>query len=374
MGTDINIALQGTGLSVQIEIDGVIVAQIGCGDQKININDGEQCDDGNSINNDGCSNICTIEKGWKCDNVTNLNDSSFIYSECTKLTEEDLEIAHPMGFTSSMDTIMFVFIGIGILVLLAPICRKMYKQRRERERAGKISRRKERVKGAAYLAPPNLKDKQQQAAFGAKGVLLDLESTMENISRPNMAPTRSSSSSSLEKRPRRKKTSPQKLKRDLVMLKTEKDDLLHQAKVAEAEDVGTILLQIRNNAAKIKEAEQLFSATMQENLVILKSERDELLHQAKTVDDEHVMNIILQVRKKNAEIKEAERLLLSSPVKPSMTSNPMLSTKLDRLYKEKKSLLERAACIEDEDMPSVMGAIKAKEKEIRKLEMAMHHN
>lgn len=87
------------------------------------------------------------------------------------------------------------------------------------------------------------------------------------------------------------------------------------------------------------------------------------------------MDIVLQIRRKNAEIKEAECLLLSSPVKPSMTSNPMLSAKLDRVKREKKELHEIAARNEEgEDLESVVRAIKAKDEEIRKLKMVMQHN
>ena len=31
-----------------------------------------QCDDGNNINGDGCSSLCTIESGWKCEGGTKL--------------------------------------------------------------------------------------------------------------------------------------------------------------------------------------------------------------------------------------------------------------------------------------------------------------
>lgn len=36
-----------------------------CGNSVIDI--GEQCDDGNSIGSDGCSNMCMIESGWRCE-------------------------------------------------------------------------------------------------------------------------------------------------------------------------------------------------------------------------------------------------------------------------------------------------------------------
>jgi len=46
----------------------------------------EQCDDGNNVSGDGCSNNCTIEAGWTCVNVLKnltLEIPAFI-SVCTK--------------------------------------------------------------------------------------------------------------------------------------------------------------------------------------------------------------------------------------------------------------------------------------------------
>ena len=37
-----------------------------CGDGYISETEGEQCDDGNVENNDGCSVQCTIEEGFSC--------------------------------------------------------------------------------------------------------------------------------------------------------------------------------------------------------------------------------------------------------------------------------------------------------------------
>ncbi len=36
-----------------------------CGDGRVN--EGEQCDDGNNIDSDGCSGLCELEAGWSCD-------------------------------------------------------------------------------------------------------------------------------------------------------------------------------------------------------------------------------------------------------------------------------------------------------------------
>jgi len=35
----------------------------------------EACDDGNTFNQDGCSNLCTIESGWTCVNTYNPDSS-----------------------------------------------------------------------------------------------------------------------------------------------------------------------------------------------------------------------------------------------------------------------------------------------------------
>lgn len=37
-----------------------------------NLDTGEECDDGNNKNGDGCSDYCTIEYGWECPNVGDL--------------------------------------------------------------------------------------------------------------------------------------------------------------------------------------------------------------------------------------------------------------------------------------------------------------
>lgn len=36
-----------------------------CGDGNVMTND-EECDDKNVANGDGCSNLCKVETGWKC--------------------------------------------------------------------------------------------------------------------------------------------------------------------------------------------------------------------------------------------------------------------------------------------------------------------
>ena len=38
-----------------------------CGDSFLEI--GEECDDGNSVSGDGCSNICYVETGYQCTGV-----------------------------------------------------------------------------------------------------------------------------------------------------------------------------------------------------------------------------------------------------------------------------------------------------------------
>jgi large repetitive protein len=37
-----------------------------CGDGYLNTNLGEECDDGNNSELDGCSSTCKIEEGWSC--------------------------------------------------------------------------------------------------------------------------------------------------------------------------------------------------------------------------------------------------------------------------------------------------------------------
>ncbi|KAL4495669.1 hypothetical protein ABPG72_014138 [Tetrahymena utriculariae] len=53
--------------------------QAKCGDG-ILTQDTEQCDDGNNLNNDGCSSTCQIEPGWQCCIANNPNPSNWICS------------------------------------------------------------------------------------------------------------------------------------------------------------------------------------------------------------------------------------------------------------------------------------------------------
>lgn len=41
---------------------------------------GEDCDDGNKLNGDGCSNLCKVESGWDC----RIYDWSIKRSFCSK--------------------------------------------------------------------------------------------------------------------------------------------------------------------------------------------------------------------------------------------------------------------------------------------------
>ena len=41
------------------------ISDVPCGNGQLD--DGEDCDDGNTLDGDGCSSICTVEEGWECD-------------------------------------------------------------------------------------------------------------------------------------------------------------------------------------------------------------------------------------------------------------------------------------------------------------------
>lgn len=41
--------------------------KIKCGDGTLDSSLGEECDDYNTLDNDGCSANCTVEEGWTCD-------------------------------------------------------------------------------------------------------------------------------------------------------------------------------------------------------------------------------------------------------------------------------------------------------------------
>ena len=38
-----------------------------CGNGKYEIEKGEECDDGNVLDDDGCNSECKIEEGWNCE-------------------------------------------------------------------------------------------------------------------------------------------------------------------------------------------------------------------------------------------------------------------------------------------------------------------
>jgi fibro-slime domain-containing protein len=62
------------------------VAIARCGDGKVDYLRGETCDDGNIIGLDGCSASCTIELGWSCDN-TGQSQVPPVASKCTNTTK-----------------------------------------------------------------------------------------------------------------------------------------------------------------------------------------------------------------------------------------------------------------------------------------------
>ena len=42
------------------------VSRIGCGDGVVSTSIGEECDDGNHEDGDGCTATCTVEQGYSC--------------------------------------------------------------------------------------------------------------------------------------------------------------------------------------------------------------------------------------------------------------------------------------------------------------------
>ena len=51
-----------------------------CGDGSLQSSNGEQCDDGNLSNGDGCSSSCLIETGWACTSSSVSNKC--MHKEC----------------------------------------------------------------------------------------------------------------------------------------------------------------------------------------------------------------------------------------------------------------------------------------------------
>src|SRR5690625_7808482 len=53
--------------------EGELCVALVCGDGILS--DGEECDDGNTTNGDGCSSTCEIEEGWECPEAGEACDS-----------------------------------------------------------------------------------------------------------------------------------------------------------------------------------------------------------------------------------------------------------------------------------------------------------
>jgi cysteine-rich repeat protein len=46
--------------------------------------EGEECDDGNNVEDDGCAALCRINEGWKCDRASDL-DPDKCFSTCGRI-------------------------------------------------------------------------------------------------------------------------------------------------------------------------------------------------------------------------------------------------------------------------------------------------
>ena len=53
-----------------------------CGNAYVELSCAENCDDGNTADGDGCSNICQIEGGWTCTNPTETARGNSLHSVC----------------------------------------------------------------------------------------------------------------------------------------------------------------------------------------------------------------------------------------------------------------------------------------------------
>ena len=53
---------------LRVDLDTHLRCYLACGDGKIDTNakNSEQCDDGNTVNGDGCTSLCDVETGWRC--------------------------------------------------------------------------------------------------------------------------------------------------------------------------------------------------------------------------------------------------------------------------------------------------------------------
>jgi cysteine-rich repeat protein len=69
----------------------VVVAAAYCGDGIVQLDSGEQCDDGNRIGGDGCSGICQIEHNWNCPKAGQPCISIIVCGNGTRQTGESCD-------------------------------------------------------------------------------------------------------------------------------------------------------------------------------------------------------------------------------------------------------------------------------------------
>merc|ERR1719181_2251727 len=73
-----------------------------CGDG--NTWDAEECDDGNTLDNDGCSSKCLIEVGFKCNTTTEIRGGeTFALSKCKNCGNHHIDLGEPCDDGNTVD-------------------------------------------------------------------------------------------------------------------------------------------------------------------------------------------------------------------------------------------------------------------------------
>jgi cysteine-rich repeat protein len=83
-----------------------------CGDSTKD--DGEACDDGNDVSHDGCSDTCTVESGYACDEATPNVCTGTIYIYIERERERESSI-------STATTTLYIYIKSSISALVSGV-------------------------------------------------------------------------------------------------------------------------------------------------------------------------------------------------------------------------------------------------------------
>jgi len=97
--------LQESQCSSQVGCSWSLIDVLACGDGIINTTGGEECDDGNTINGDGCSSICFTEVDWSCVGEPSVCVSTGVPGNTCSDTDNGLENVSVGGLCFNSSTL-----------------------------------------------------------------------------------------------------------------------------------------------------------------------------------------------------------------------------------------------------------------------------